>query len=262
MLKILAISIVFFAIVPEGLAAEGVPTPAPRGLTMQGADADTNQAVEEKAEPESKPERVYQSACPAVFNGRVIAKPLPPISEDRCGERSPLEVTEVSGVQLSASAVMNCRTATAMAEWVESANETASLQLGSEIKQVITSTSYQCRRRNNALTGKISEHGFANAIDILGFRFSNGEAISLIKDWGPTLQQASEEEGEITEESSVTPESQIPPSKEGIYLRAVRDLACEHFTTVLSPESNELHADHFHFDLGCHGKTCTYKICE
>ena len=25
---------------------------------------------------------------------------------------------------------------------------------------------------------------------------------------------------------------------------------------------DEYHRNHLHFDLGCHGKTCTYRICE
>jgi hypothetical protein len=35
-----------------------------------------------------------------------------------------------------------------------------------------------------------------------------------------------------------------------------------YFTTILGPGSNASHADHLHFDLGLHGKTANYRICE
>ena len=52
------------------------------------------------------------------------------------------------------------------------------------------------------------------------------------------------------------------PSSEGRLLRYAHGAACSHFTTVLGPEANAQHHDHFHVDLGCHGKTCTARLCE
>ena len=40
------------------------------------------------------------------------------------------------------------------------------------------------------------------------------------------------------------------------------DAACTYFMTVLGPDADKFHQNHFHVDLGCHGKTCTYRICE
>lgn len=261
MARLLVLSFLLLALLPHPISAQTVPTPAPRDpkISAQPTDPSLND-VETVVSAESADKRIYQSACPAVFKGKLVAKPLPPLSQGQCGERSPLEVTAVSGISLSTPAVMNCRTATSMANWMSAANETASRQLGTQISRVITSTSYQCRRRNNAPTGKISEHGFANAIDILGFEFSNGETVRLIDDWGSSAVPKSEETHEGADE--ITPAPEQPTTKQGIYLRTVRDLACDQFTTVLSPDSNPLHADHFHFDLGCHGKRCTYRICE
>ena len=74
-------------------------------------------------------------------------------------------------------------------------------------------------------SNRMSQHARANAIDVSGFRLKNGRVISLVKDWN-----GSEEER--------------------AFLRDVRDGACDHFTAVLGPEFNALHADHFHFDLG------------
>ncbi len=39
------------------------------------------------------------------------------------------------------------------------------------------------------------------------------------------------------------------------FLQAVRDRACTFVDAVLSPDCNEAHDDHFHFDMGAYG-TC------
>lgn len=222
-----------------------VPTPKPEPAKTEGA--------EEKTPEKPKDERIYQSACPAVLNGFVKAKHLPPLFEGQCGERSPLDVAEIAGVMLTAKAVLNCRMATTLVGWMKGANQTSQDLLGSSIKKLNASTTYQCRRRNNAPDGKISEHGFANALDIVGFTLEDGRNISLLENW-PLPKEPAEGEEEKSSPVEMTPEFE--------FLKTVRDQACESFTTVLGPESNPLHADHFHFDLGCHGKTCRYKICE
>jgi hypothetical protein len=38
--------------------------------------------------------------------------------------------------------------------------------------------------------------------------------------------------------------------------------SCEYFTTVLSPNYNRLHADHFHLDLARHGRDGLMRICK
>ena len=43
---------------------------------------------------------------------------------------------------------------------------------------------------------------------------------------------------------------------------ALRISACGYFTTVLGPGANAAHAEHYHFDLGLHGKSGNYRICE
>jgi hypothetical protein len=48
----------------------------------------------------------------------------------------------------------------------------------------------------------------------------------------------------------------------GRWMRALRISGCGYFTTVLGPGANAAHAEHFHFDLGIHGKSGNYRICE
>ena len=56
------------------------------------------------------------------------------------------------------------------------------------------------------------------------------------------------------------PESDLPLAHE--LVGALRTTACGYFTTVLGPGSDAAHAEHFHFDLGLHGATANYRICE
>ena len=97
---------------------------------------------------------------------------------------------------------------------------------------------FVCRNRYGAEDGFVSEHGFANAVDIAGLTLADGRVISVKADW---------------------PGARTP---EGKLLRFSHGAACGKFTTVLGPEANADHEDHLHFDLGCHGQRCTAQICE
>jgi len=235
---------------PEPEAAppeEDVPLPRPRPEAEEpepeepAAEVDAPEAAE--AEPEeAEADRVYQAACPAVLNGLVEAEMLPPLSEGACGERSPLSVTAVMShgrmVPLSTPLVTNCQMASALPDWVASVDAYAMATRNARIERLETGTSYMCRNRNNADEGLTSEHGFANAADITGFTLDDGETVTVEGDWLPA------------------------GAPDGRFLRFAHDAACTGFTTVLGPEANELHEDHFHLDLGCHGRSCTARLCE
>jgi hypothetical protein len=216
--------------VEEAEPVEAPPLPRPRPEEPAEVEAEP----EDVAEPE--PERVYQAACPALLDGRVMGQMLPPISEGVCQARSPLEITAVAvagrTVPLSSSVTAECGTAEAFASWVGEVDRSAG------IAEVLTGTSYMCRNRVGDGDGFISEHGFANAIDVVGFTLADGTGISVETDWDAATSPA------------------------GKILRQAHGAACGRFTTVLGPEANAEHADHFHLDLGCHGQSCTARICE
>lgn len=247
------IVLILYGIFPSVAFSQAVPQPAPRDETEEQTDSGSNIETAE-------PRYIYQSACPAVLSGWVTAKPLPPMVEGECGERSPLEVSAIEGIRLSAPAILNCRMATSLADWMlEVAKEAKTLGTG-KITSIRVSTSYQCRRRNNAASGKISEHGFANALDITGFGFDDGSGITVLDNW--QFMGGDNVSGNEDEAAGTGLPAEVAVTPQGGFLRKIRDQACRHFSTVLSPETNAAHADHFHLDLGCHGKTCTYKLCE
>lgn len=91
---------------------------------------------------------------------------------------------------------------------------------------------YNCRRMYGRADGAWSEHSTANAIDISGFRFADGRSVTLKGDWNGTGPDA---------------------AAKAAFLREVRDGACDLFATVLSPDYNAAHADHFHLDQADRG---------
>lgn len=212
------------AVVEPEAAPEREPEPAP------------------KSEQEPEPDRIYQVACPAVLQGLVEAELAPPLSEGICGEQSPLVVTAVMSrgrmVPLSSPITTNCQMASALPGWVADVDGYAQAMLGSRLAELSTGTSYMCRNRNNAEDGFTSEHGFANAVDVTGLVLEDGRSIGVEGDWQPAT------------------------APEGRLLRLAHDAACGGFTTVLGPEANAEHRDHLHLDLGCHGASCTARICE
>ena len=220
------------------------PEVAPPAAPDVAAEAEPEAEAAPAVEPETaaEPERVYQAACPAVIQGLVEAEMAPPLSEGICGEQSPLTVTAVLSrgrmVPLSSRVTTNCQMASALPGWVADVDGYAEAMLGSRLAQVDTGTSYMCRNRNNASDGFTSEHGFANAMDVTGFTLEDGRRIGVTGQWLPAS------------------------APEGRLLRLAHDAGCGGFTTVLGPEANAEHRDHLHLDLGCHGQTCTARICE
>lgn len=228
-----------------------LPKPRPEGLGEEEAEPEQPVEVEPDVAPEPEPkaqaeavadERIYQTACPALISGVIVGTMLPPIAEGVCMAQSPLEVTalNVNGrvVELTSPISTNCEMATALADWAGEVDAYAKAALDSELAALQTGTSYMCRARVGGAEQFTSEHGFANAVDLVGFTLADGRSVVVEDDWMP----------------ATTPEAKL--------LRQSHGAACGKFTTVLGPEANADHEDHLHFDLGCHGQTCTAQICE
>jgi len=185
--------------------------------------------------------QIYQAACPVVLDGRAVGKIMAPLAENGCGTQSPFRITAIRTpdrtIKLSSAIKVNCSMATALVEWVSALDRQVEAASKSTLSKINVGTSYTCRRRNNQESGKISEHGFANALDLTGFELGNGKTVALPSAWNT--------EGVAQE-----------------LIKSAHKLACTHFTTVLGPQANALHQDHLHLDMGCHGKSCTYRVCD
>lgn len=120
---------------------------------------------------------------------------------------------------------VTCPVAIALELWRRDSVAPAAREiLGSELARIEHLGAFSCRRMYGGSEGRWSEHATANAIDIAAFVLEDGRRISVLGDWD-------DESGD-----------------KGRFLRAVRDGGCTSFATVLSPDYNAAHADHFHFD--------------
>lgn len=139
-----------------------------------------------------------------------------------CGIADPVRVTEVSGLKLSQPAVMDCTTAKALNTWVREGVFPAVGRLGGGPSSLRVAAHYACRTRNNQSGAKISEHGRGRAIDISAVKLKNGAQITVLKGWRDPVK--------------------------GKVLKKMHKAACGPFGTVLGPNADRFHQDHFHFD--------------
>ncbi len=139
-----------------------------------------------------------------------------------CGLNDAVRVQSVSDVGLSTHSVMDCTTAKALKTWIDRGMRPAVGRRGGGVAEIRVVAHYACRTRNNQKGAKISEHGRGRAIDIAGFKLRDGTEISVLTGW--------------------------KKRKDSKILRKMHKAACGPFGTVLGPESNRFHRDHFHFD--------------
>ncbi len=143
-----------------------------------------------------------------------------------CGIDRPLDVTSVGGgVALSPPGTLRCRTALELARWTREAVAPMlkKARPGETLSAINQASTYVCRKRNGAETGKISEHAHGAAIDVAGFTFKSGETFAI---------QPREEDSDL----------------DGAFQRAITAAACLYFTTVLDPGSDAAHETHLHLD--------------
>lgn len=157
-----------------------------------------------------------------------------------CGAEIPFEMSAADNgrVELKPAASLRCPMIPQIDRWVKEVVEPAArYNFRQELVGLTVLASYSCRPMNNVEGAMISEHAYANAIDIGGFTLANGETISVERGWnGSPREQA--------------------------FLRVAHDGACEYFTTVLGPNYNSLHSNHFHLDLAHHGRDGLMHICK
>ncbi|MDK3017418.1 extensin-like domain-containing protein [Pseudodonghicola flavimaris] len=139
-----------------------------------------------------------------------------------CGIEDAVRVRSVAGVRLSQPAVVTCDVARSLKTWVERGVKPAFRRRG-PVVELKVAAHYVCRTRNNQRGAKISEHGRGRAIDISGFTMMDGEVVTVLKGWG--------------QGTTLRPLAQS--------LKA----ACGPFGTVLGPNSDGYHKDHFHMDV-------------
>jgi hypothetical protein len=157
-----------------------------------------------------------------------------------CGAIRPYSMAAAMGgaISLRPPAVIQCAMVPAIERLArEIVAPAARYYYGMGVAEMKVVSSYSCRPRNGIAGGMLSEHGHANAVDIAAFTLVDGRTITVLNGWnGSPRDQA--------------------------FLRAVHDGGCLIFKTVLGPNANSFHRDHFHFDLARHGRNGSNVVCE
>lgn len=149
---------------------------------------------------------------------------LPDLTESKdCHIQGRLSLRKVGNAELDPIET-RCAIALRMAMWeYHGLRPAAQRILGKNLIGIEHYSSYSCRkiRTPDGAGVRMSRHATADAIDIRGFRFSDGQIVRLDTDWGT-------------------------PTGSAKFLNAAHKTACDWFKTVLGPDYNSLHADHFH----------------
>ena len=160
---------------------------------------------------------------------------LPALGNGQCSAPRPLSVTALAdGVALEPAATLTCRTAEALARWTTEVQVAAQKELGDSLKSLALGGTYVCRGQNHDSDAKLSEHSFANAIDVMAYGFSKRASLK------------------VTAAAQGTPEA--------AFLASVRTGACGFFRTVLGPGSDAAHANHLHLDL--RERNAGHRLCQ
>ena len=156
-----------------------------------------------------------------------------------CGLQQPLRVSALVGgtIGLTSRATMSCSALSSVDRWLKEVVEHASMLYYRQHVTGMTVGSYSCRNQDSKWAANISEHAFGNAVDVMGFAFSDGRNMSVVKGWsGDARDQA--------------------------FLREIAVDACDYFTTVLAPGSDMFHYNHIHIDLARHDSGWQRHICQ
>jgi hypothetical protein len=134
-------------------------------------------------------------------------------------------------IEIAPAPYLQCPMAEQLARWVRDDAAPKVADTGVSLRRVETYDDFSCRGRNRKLTGKISEHGKANAIDLRGLTLSDGRFAML------------------------TDMKVDKPLR-----AALRESACARFTTVLGPGSDGYHEEHIHLDFA--QRRGGYRLCQ
>ncbi|KAI96199.1 extensin [Rhodomicrobium udaipurense JA643] len=160
----------------------------------------------------------------------VVHERLDPLREGACGTPAPIRLKALEekigpAVTFAPAPTITCKLGEAMRRWfAEVVQPKAKEHLNATVVSVGAMSGYDCRSRNGGFSQRISQHAYANALDIGSFVTARGEKIVLEDHWDAGDERAA-------------------------FLRAIHAGACRIFGTTLGPEANEAHSNHLHLDM-------------
>jgi hypothetical protein len=131
------------------------------------------------------------------------------------------------GITATGLRAMTCPLARQFARWArESVQPAADQWLRGRIVRIETFGTYACRTRNSRPGARLSEHAFANAVDVSGFVLADGRRVTVEQGWNGGDERVRR------------------------FLRAIHQGGCRRFAIGLSPDTDADHYNHMHFDMG------------
>jgi hypothetical protein len=196
------------------------------------------QSAPSTSETRAPPASGEPSSCLAgLVPARAVAEPQNPIiGPGLCGASDLVRLKAIRlidgrFVALHPPAQVRCALAEALTYWVRGDVARAVEMIGGQLAGLGISTSYDCRPRNGVMGAKLSEHATGNAIDLDELTLTNGKNLVLT-------------------DTSVDNDLRAELARS----------ACQRFTTVLGPGSDEYHENNIHLDLL--QRRGGYRICQ
>lgn len=222
-----------------------------------------------------------RKACQSLLkDSDVVASDAPPLKEGACGAPAPVVVRRLGApkVDVQPAAMMTCPMAASLNTWITKAVQPAALEnFGVPVVRLLSASSYSCRNRYGQSNTQLSEHALVNALDLSGFVLADGRTIRVVDSWGAVARDAKPEPVKVAAnegkpgimrlgvDGAATPAAKAEPgtakpqgqpdvkvtdaAKRSAFLRKVHQDACGTFGTVLGPEANDAHRNHFHLDM-------------
>jgi hypothetical protein len=217
---------------PAGRRDAPAPTLEPPPPSVPGR-ADLDPANDELVAPPEPIEGCEARLQAAKVRFRAATLPLrhPRRGTYTCG--APQVVVYEQGpteLRWSSPPLVTCGMALALAGFEELLQSKAQELLGSRVSRVRQGGTYSCRKMTR-FSGMVSEHSYANAIDVYSFKLLDGREISIKRDFGKLDRE--------------------PETQQGKFLRELAREAFDQgfFSVVLTPYFDRLHSDHLHVDL-------------
>ena len=161
--------------------------PGTHGLPASPGPAAPDQMGSSEAETKAAQARCQRTLAGLDAHFTFISQ----VKTGSCGTPAPIELSGFGkGLAISPPVVVTCDIAAALHAWMKTQIQPlARRHLGSAIIQINTMSSYSCRNRYGARNAPLSQHAFANAIDVRGFVTASGQLLDVEQHWGPTAKE-------------------------------------------------------------------------
>lgn len=218
---------------PADLPAPPRPEPpAPQSTPEKASEQAT--ASQPDAPADSRSDPACLAALVAAHGNDVRVAKAETAQDAACSVVEPVVVEALTSgresqrqrIVLQPPVTLSCAMATSVAQWLEiSVRPLAKGYFERDLTALRVGGGHECRRRNRATNGPLSEHATGRALDIFAFVVGDGKGGGNV----------------VVEKPDGEPQRS--------FLAAIRQSACGAFMTALGPGSDAAHANHLHVDI-------------